>query len=461
MRAVSTGGWKQYVAEAVALSSVVLSTACVRTMRNTPTTAMPAPVETGPAITVGDLERRLSIVADDSMMGRETGSQGDYKTAAYVAAEFERIGLEPAGEHGTYFQTVPFWSAAMDPRTRIVTRAGTLAAAKDLLQLPTGAAPRTLDGTRVLYGGRLADSANWAAPSLAAGKIVVLDVPLGGERHIPVSASRWPGAVAIAVSVLDQVGSETRSRIIEGVPVPDSTVDAALPSRLYITHSAELMLLGAAPESLAPGTVRGPVQGFVAVTIRPVSFPARNVIAVLRGSDPAMREEYVSLTAHNDHVGFDHSPVDHDSLRAFNRVMRPMGADSPVRDPGSTEWTQIHAILDSLRRLRPPRADSIRNGADDDGSGTVSLLEIAEALASQKPRPRRSILFVSHTAEEAGLLGSQYYTDHPTVPVDSIIGEIDQDMVGRGTATDFPIGGVGAGGPAYLEVVGASRLSRA
>jgi Zn-dependent M28 family amino/carboxypeptidase len=108
-----------------------------------------------------------------------------------------------------------------------------------------------------------------------------------------------------------------------------------------------------------------------------------------------------------------------------------------------------------------PRLDSIRNGADDDGSGTVSILEIAERMAGDKVKPRRSILFVSHTAEEAGLLGSRWYSDHPTVPRDSIVAEIDQDMIGRGTSRDFPRGGTGAGGDTYLEVIGAKRLSRA
>ena len=197
-------------------------------------------------------------------------------------------------------------------------------------------------------------------------------------------------------------------------------------------------------------------------TRKAVAYPARNVVGILRGSDSTLRGEYVSLTAHHDHVGFDHHPVDHDSLRAFNRVVRPMGADSPNREPTDAEWSRIHAILDSLRAVRPPRRDSIRNGADDDGSGTVAILEIAESFARAQgaDRPRRSILFVSHTGEEAGLLGSRWYSDHATVPIDSIVGEIDEDMVGRGTASDFPRGGTGAGSPTYLEVIGAKRISR-
>jgi Zn-dependent M28 family amino/carboxypeptidase len=117
---------------------------------------------------------------------------------------------------------------------------------------------------------------------------------------------------------------------------------------------------------------------------------------------------------------------------------------------------RVRQLLDSLRKIRPARADSICNGADDDGSGTVAILELAEYFASlpAAERPRRSMLFVSHVAEEIGLVGSAWYTDHATVPMDSIVAEIDEDMVGRGTATDLP-----AGGPTYLEVVGLRRLS--
>jgi Zn-dependent M28 family amino/carboxypeptidase len=134
--------------------------------------------------------------------------------------------------------------------------------------------------------------------------------------------------------------------------------------------------------------------------------------------------------------------------------VRPLGADSPARAPTSAEWVRIHQILDSLRALRAPRRDSVFNGADDDGSGTVALIEIAEAFAKGGIRPRRSILLVSHTAEEKGLRGSAWFTDHATVPLDSVVAEIDVDMIGRGAATDIK-----AGGPTYLEVVGLRRLS--
>jgi hypothetical protein len=260
--------------------------------------------------------------------------------------------------------------------------------------------------------------------------------------------------------VLDQIGAEITARLREGRPIADTTRNPRLMPILWLSRRAATAIFGADPSTLAPGTTSGPLRGSFDIARTPVPFAARNVVAVLRGSDSALRGQYVSLTAHNDHVGFDHNPVDHDSLRAYNRVIRPMGADSPPRAPTADEARQIAAILDSLRRVRPPRLDSIRNGADDDGTGTVSILEIAEAMARGNVRPRRSILFVSHTGEEAGLLGSRWFTDHPTVPLDSVVGEIDQDMVGRGLATDYPRGGTGAGSPGYLEVIGAKRLSR-
>ncbi|MBA2683926.1 MAG: M28 family peptidase [Gemmatimonadaceae bacterium] len=180
------------------------------------------------------------------------------------------------------------------------------------------------------------------------------------------------------------------------------------------------------------------------------AVPARNVIGLLRGSDPVLRNEYVVVSAHNDHVGVARQPVDHDALRVTNfaAAMRKRGVPAAA----AQAWAS-HA-LDSIRALRAPRQDSIFNGADDDGSGTVSLLEIAEAMASMPNKPKRSILFISHTAEEEGLYGSGWFTEHPTVPRDSLVAELDMDMVGRGSAAD-----VEHGGPTYLELIGTRRLS--
>jgi hypothetical protein len=418
-------------------------------------------VTTTAAITPADLSRRLFLIAHDSMMGRETGSEGDFKAADYIAAEFRRLGLEPAGDKGTYFQEVPFWRATVNPRSQLDTPNATLPFGTGFMPASIGIPDRTLDNVPSIYGGPALDTARWITADEAAGKVVILDFPSGvSPRGASFAMPRWHQAVAVAAVVLEQIGAETIARLREGRPVADTTRNPRAIPALWLSRRAAASILGGDPANLPPGTLGAPLHGRFGVSYTPVAFPARNVVAVLRGSDPALRNQYVALTAHNDHVGFDHNPVDHDSLRAFNRVVRPMGADSPARQATAQEWTRIRAILDSLRGANRPRLDSIRNGADDDGSGTVSILEIAEAMAGGAARPRRSILFVSHTAEEAGLLGSRWFTDHATVPLDSIVAEIDQDMVGRGTPSDFPKGGTGAGSATYLEVIGAKRLSR-
>ncbi|MFN2570858.1 MAG: M28 family metallopeptidase [Gemmatimonadales bacterium] len=431
-----------------------------------PSTPSVAPVSAGtqPAITPADLQRRLFLIADDSLMGRETGSEGAFKASAYVAAEFKRLGLEPAGDAGTYFQTVPFWIVTPDVQSRLTASNGTsLRLGTDFLPVSFAAPPRTLDQASVVYAGSQADTGRLIPPTQLVGKFVVIDVPpppRGDRRAVGALLGRYRDAAGIGIVALEQLGNEQIARVREGRPVADTARNARALSLVWLSRRAASALLGADPATLTPGTSVGTVSGYFDFSRKPVPFTARNVVGILRGRDPALRNEYVSLSAHHDHVGFDRNPVDHDSLRAFNRVVRPMGADSPMRPATEEENYKIRVILDSLRAVHRPRPDSIRNGADDDGSGTVAILEIAEAFAREGQRPRRSILFVSHTGEEAGLLGSRWYSDHPTVPIDSIVGEIDQDMIGRGTASDFPRGGTGAGSQTYLEVIGAKRISR-
>src|SRR6267154_2659479 len=421
--------------------------------------------QTQPAITAADLRRRLFLIADDSTMGRETGSEGAFKTSAYVAAEFRRLGLEPAGDSGTYFQKVPFWVVAVDPQSRLVTSTGAaLQLGTDFLPVSFAVAPKVLDQTAIVFAGSVADTAHLMAPAGIAGKFVVLNVPAGFDRRaLGPLLGRYREAATVGIVALDQLGSDQIARIREGRPVSDTSRNPRAIPLVWLSRRAAATMLGSDPATATPGaTAVNTISGQFDFTRKPVEWPARNVVGILRGRDPALRREYVSLSAHHDHVGFDRSPVDHDSLRAFNRVVRPMGADSPMRPATDAERAKIRTILDSLRAVNRPRPDSIRNGADDDGSGTVAILEVAEAFAraSGDQRPRRSILFVSHTGEEAGLLGSRWYSDHATVPIDSIVGEIDQDMIGRGTASDFPRGGTGAGSPTYLEVIGAKRISR-
>jgi len=253
----------------------------------------------------------------------------------------------------------------------------------------------------------------------------------------------FQSAAGIAVATLDAIGASDREalRATGAQLVKDDAPD--LPAFMYVTgRMADAMLRA------------GTVTGTVAFMDVPAPAPARNVVAILLGSDPALRGELVAIGAHNDHIGLAATPVDHDSLRAWNSVMRPRGADDSPGTPTAAETARVRTILDSLRRRRAPRPDSVFNGADDDGSGSVSVLEIAEAMARSPDRPKRSILFVWHTAEELGLLGADWFTRHPTVPRDSIVAQLNIDMIGRGRADEKQ-----GGGPGYLQLIGSRRLS--
>ena len=407
---------------------------------------------------------RIFVFAHDSMMGRESGTLGNVKATDYVAAELRRLGLEAAGENGTYFQTVPMVERRL-VSSSVVAGGETLAAGSDYVPLsrtsfiPFGGSG-SLDGVPVVYGGRLGDESSLVAAGAVKGKLVVLAPATANGRAAynfwshGEALSRFAGAAGVAVVVLEETPPGLRAFFTRPQTiVADPAGAAGQPVGLVVSRRAAERLLGSPVDAARTGETGRTATVTVEFSDVPLPFPARNVIAVLRGSDPAVNGQYVAIGAHNDHVGFASRAVDHDSLRAFNSVMAPLGANSPGGIPTPAQWTRIRARLDSLRALRPPRRDSIFNGADDDGSGTVTMLEAAEALAAGE-RPRRSILFVSHTAEELGLFGSLWFTDHPTVPRDSIVAQLNMDMVGRGTARDIE-----GGGPNYLQIIGSRRLS--
>ena len=137
----------------------------------------------------------------------------------------------------------------------------------------------------------------------------------------------------------------------------------------------------------------------------------------------------------------------------MNWVTRRQGSNDPSCRPTAAQQHQIDSLIAHARSIRPPLRDSIMNGADDDGSGTVVLLEIAEQFAKEKPA--RSIIFVSHEGEESGLLGSRWFTDHPTIPLKSIAAAHNMDMVGKGRVEYVKFGG-----PTSVQTLGSRRLSR-
>jgi hypothetical protein len=420
-----------------------------------------APQPTVPAITAADLMSRLYVFADDSLLGREAGTPDNLRGAAYVEREARRIGLQPAGENGTYFQDVPLVKRVLDDSSRVAVDGRGLRPWLDYLPRDQGYAPVSINGVQAVYGGTWGMAATLMPAAQAAGRLVVLSIPRGpdGQPVWPVNraqvTARFRGAAGIAFASLDAMPPAVQRGYRSAAPelATDKHDVTPAPTWIYVTRDVARQLLGTSVDSAAVGQPGKTVAGSVA--FRDQVAPARNVVALLPGSDPALRGEYVAIGAHNDHIGYGHDAVDHDSLRAFNTLMRPHGADDEgVAAPTPEQAARIRAMTDSLHRLHPARRDSIYNGADDDGSGTVGVLEIAEALNKADAPPRRSILFVWHTGEELGLYGSEYYTDHPTVPRDSIVTQLNIDMIGRGDARD-----ISGGGPGYLQLIGSRRLA--
>jgi len=435
-------------------------------LRRLPTPAAeagpPAPSgRTTAAITPADLKARISIFADDSMLGRRAGTIGNVRGNAYIAAEAARLGLKPAGDSGGYLQRVPLVSYALDSAgATLHARSSTLAPFVDYYayQPIFGVPARPISGASIVYLGTAADSASFPSRDELKGKLVVFrSEATGSNLGAPdLSPPGRLGLIAgIAITHIDPLlakfANVLRTPKLEIKSAIQAPPGATQPRILFLPTDAISKLFGKPLDALRPGDTAPPLQGEVAYV--GTDLPATNVVAILEGSDPARRGEYVALGAHNDAIGIV-PPVSHDSLRAYNSVIRPRGDDDTPRPPTAEEATRIQAIRDSLRKVRPDRVDSIVNGADDDGSGSMGLLEIAEAMSRDRARPSRSLLFVWHTGEESGLQGSQWFTDHPAVPRDSIVAQINIDMIARGDPTD-----VATGGPGYLQVLGSRRLS--
>jgi hypothetical protein len=423
-----------------------------------------APQPTSTAITAADLMTRLYIFADDSMEGREAGTRGNGRGADYIARELARLGLRPGGDKGGWFQDFPLEQTLLDPATTFLLNGTARAAGTDFLMFPPipqlgglGAAFDAVD-VPVVYGGRIGDLTT-ASPEVVAGKLLLLtpaEGPGGWQfwaRFGPQQWLRYASARGILVAALDDLPDPVRGFLGGGgISMPDTAAFQPRFPVMYVTRAMAEAIMGGTLAGVLPGTEGGKVTikgGFVR---RPTEVPGRNVVAIVPGTDPAVKGEYVAIGAHNDHEGFHRPPEDHDSLRAYNTIVRPEGAEDMGKVGTNAQRDSVKVLLDSLRALRPARVDSIMNGADDDGSGSMALLEMAEYFASNPAR--RSLVLVWHTGEEQGLYGSEWFTDHPTVPRDSIVAQLNIDMIGRGTAGDLP-----GGGPGYLQLIGSRRLS--
>jgi hypothetical protein len=459
-------------------------------------------------ITANDLRTRLYQFADDSMRGRRIGEPGNFKGTEYIAREFKRLGLKPAGDNGTYFQELPYGPAGFDSASsRLVVGGGPLTAKTDWI--PT--APTTANGfapaadvanVPTVFAGRWGDTTT-LDPAAFRGKVAVFVGAQGGGGGAGRGAPAMPacdavpnkfGAVAAAAAEAaaradsaagrgggrgGRAGTGARDPRVQTLgasavlvvgleALPAATLSGAFATRgamrpaapsptalgsATISRAAAERLFGMPVEQVAIGATGQPVTAQWSYDWHLSATPGRNVVAILPGSDPSRAAEYVLVGAHNDHNGVNAVAVDHDSLRAVNTVTRRQGSNDPACKPTAEQQQRIDSLIARARSIRAPRRDSIMNGADDDGSGTVVLLEIAEKFASEKPA--RSIIFVSHEGEESGLLGSKWFTDHPTVPLTAIVAAHNMDMVGKGRADQVEFGG-----PSSIQTLGSRRLSR-
>ena len=432
------------------------------------------PTPTTTAITPADLQTRVFLFADDSLNGRQLASEENFKATEYLAREAKRLGLIPMGENGTYFQAINMVERTLDPGARLAIGSVSLTPWTDYVVRDQGPGARSLDGVQAIYGGNLADSASVIDPAAAAGKLVVLTVPSTGPNAGLARVNRglltryFINAAGIAVVALDHATPAILDSWKEAGQMlkRDNPVIRPVPVLLYLSETTASTLLGANVDSVRTGALGATVTATPRFVESPIKYPARNVVAAIRGSDPRLRDEYVALGSHNDHVDHDSRPVPHDSIYIVNHLFRTGGAEDPAPRLTPQQHAQVNALLADIRRKTngaSARLDSIYNGADDDASGSMSMLEIAEYFAGQRVKPKRSLLFVWHVGEEAGLFGSEWFTDHPTVPRESIVAQINMDMIGRGGPGD--ISGVTkdgrryTGNPDHVQLIGARRLS--
>jgi hypothetical protein len=407
------------------------------------------------AITAADAMSRLYIFADDSMMGRRTGDIGGLKGTAYIEREVRRLGLVPGGDNGTFFQAVPIYTRTLDLTSRLSADNESLVVGTDYVPIRSAGTPRKVDGAQIIYAGDMGEQESMLSPDKVAGKVVAVTGTSAGL------ARKYPGAIAYVLLRPDASLAQTRRfgmNPATAMKSDDDTVSVAY--TIVVPSSSSAKFLGVPIDNARPGTVGRTLHGEIRYTI--TDSPARNVVAILPGSDPRLKNEYVAIGAHNDHLGLRRAgPIDTDSLRAFNEIAKRIyvaraGVLPEVPGSGLTpdERASVKVNVDSLHAIRPARLDSVYNGADDDGSGSVGALEVAEKFAGAKVKPKRSLIFVWHTGEEEGLYGSEFFTDHPTIARDSIVAQLNIDMIGRGEASDIP-----GGNPGYLQLIGSRRLS--
>lgn len=344
-------------------------------------------------ISADSLRGHLSFIASDLLEGRATPSRGQEIAAEYIAAQFRRAGLEPVGDDG-YFQTANWLQTAPNYEGFILTLRRARQVIKVLPPQVSFAWDQELKLSRALlfkvdYKNAKALAA--LKPEQLAGKVVITEIPdyrreersrwrdLQREQNAFLSSLRaLKPALVLSIDRFATSGAGLSSkRMID----PERRQNVNPPQPVLTIHDAQVAKLF---DLLKPGASLTSLS-FNLAAAKEAPLKLRNVIGLLRGSDPELKNTYVLVTAHYDHIG-----------------------------------TNPNA-----------EGDQIFNGANDDGSGTVSVLELAAALAKRETRPKRSIVFMTVFGEERGLLGSRYYGRHPIFPIEKTVADINLEQIGR------------------------------
>lgn len=359
-------------------------------------------------ITPEKVLQRIGVIADDSMGGRNTPSRGLEKTAAYLADNYRSWGLVPMGDSGTYFQRYSL--ARIRPKavgSYIELKHGTSTDRLSLEKWATVSGPMTgvpITGPVKIISGTVMPAD--IAPLTLTGAIVVFiqnpERPSENQQVARALSQKGPAALVI-VQNTDPAPFRLRVDAAQRVGNPRPVVlGMPVTGLLTITaHDSLFAGMSDPPDMAAMRRARTAVvmdaPPEVSITVAAMAdvvstTSAPNVVAMMPGTDPLLKSEYVIFSAHMDHVG---------------------------------------TAGDGVGGCTAKGADSICNGADDDGSGTTGILSIGEAVARLKGRTGRSVIILNVSGEEKGLLGSAYYAAHPTVALDKVVADMNMDMIGR------------------------------
>lgn len=406
---------------AIILAALMLFSAPANFAQKAAKAAAPAKPNFGnvEAVTAKQLREYLTFIASDELEGRDTPSRGLDIAAMYIAQHLASWNIKPAGDSGSYFQKFPLRRSKIDVQNmRLELDGQPFVYAEDYFSTLTQASVPASNLVYVSHGWVVKSKNVNAYQGIdVKDKIIVVTGGLpkgvtqgdlqqgkpGVDWFTPMQYAQANGARAIiTVGTFNDLANwqATRWRQTErgsinyGAEPAQSSVPTITASPRMINaifqgekaSGASIFTKAVQQDFVEPFDLKIAKKISLNVALKNDIVYTQNVVGILEGSDPVLKNEYVAIGAHYDHVG-----------------MNPFA----------------------------PGPDKIWNGADDDGSGTVSVLNIAEAFAKGSQRPKRSILFIWHAGEEKGLWGSDYYTNNPTVPITSIITGLNIDMIGR------------------------------